>query len=98
MVVLDAGVVIAGLDTSDVHHAAAARVFTAARDRSDSFVLPVSAYAEVLVRPAAHGAATVIQLTPLAIGDARESRAPQREVGQVATPSSSATSTRMSSS
>ena len=35
---------------------------TAARDRGDSFVLPASAYAETLVRPAGRGAATVARV------------------------------------
>ncbi|HEX9504560.1 MAG TPA: type II toxin-antitoxin system VapC family toxin [Acidimicrobiia bacterium] len=60
--VLDAGVVIAGLDADDAHHTAAAGALTAARDRGDSFVVPASAYAEVLVRPAARGNATVARV------------------------------------
>lgn len=53
LTVLDAGVVIAGLDAGGAHHAAAAAALDAGRGRGDSFVLPASAYAEVLVRPAA---------------------------------------------
>jgi predicted nucleic acid-binding protein len=60
--VLDAGVVIAGLDAADAHHAAAASALTAARNRGDSFVLPASAYAEVLVRPAARGNTTLARV------------------------------------
>lgn len=60
--VLDAGVVIAGLDASDGHHAAAARALGAARDRGDSFVVPASAYAEILVRPAKRGNTTVARV------------------------------------
>lgn len=59
LTVLDAGVVIAGLDAGDAHHAAAADALAAARDRNDSFVVPASAYAEILVRPAGRDAATV---------------------------------------
>ena len=62
LTVLDAGVVIAGLDADDAHHAAAAGALAAARDRGDSFVLPASAYAEILVRPAAQGIATVARV------------------------------------
>ena len=62
LTVLDAGVVIAGLDADDAHHAAAADALTAARNRGDSFVLPASAYAETLVRPASRGAATVARV------------------------------------
>lgn len=74
--VFDAGVMIAGLDASDAHHAATARALSAARDRGDSFVIPASAYAEILVRPAAQGAATVARLDavidafPIAVADA----------------------------
>lgn len=59
LTVFDAGVVIAGLDADDAHHAAAAEALAEARDRGDSFVVPASAYAEVLVRPAGRGPAIV---------------------------------------
>jgi predicted nucleic acid-binding protein len=59
LTVLDAGVVIAGLDANDAHHVKVAASLSAARERGDSFVLPGSAYAEVLVRPAGRGPATV---------------------------------------
>jgi predicted nucleic acid-binding protein len=62
LTVLDAGVVIAGLDGDDAHHAAAADALSAARDRGDSFIVPASAYAEILVRPAAQGPATVARV------------------------------------
>jgi predicted nucleic acid-binding protein len=62
LTVLDAGVVIAGLDADDAHHAAAAVALTAAQERGDSFVLPASAYAEILVRPAARGNETVARV------------------------------------
>ena len=62
LTVLDAGVVIAGLDADDTHHAAAAHALGAARERGDSFIVPASAYAEILVRPAAQGSATVARV------------------------------------
>jgi predicted nucleic acid-binding protein len=62
LTVLDAGVVIAGLDADDAHHAAAAAALAAAQDRSDSFLLPASAYAEILVRPAARGIEVVARV------------------------------------
>jgi predicted nucleic acid-binding protein len=62
LTVLDAGIVIAGLDADDAHHPATASALATARDRGDSFVLPASAYAEVLVRPAAQGVATVARV------------------------------------
>jgi predicted nucleic acid-binding protein len=55
LTVLDAGVVIAILDASDVHHAAAAAAVTTARERGDTLVLPSSAYAECLVSPCRRG-------------------------------------------
>ena len=55
LTVLDAGVVIAILDSSDVHHQAALAGVTRAVDRGDEFVLPASAYAEVLVAPHRRG-------------------------------------------
>ncbi len=51
LIVLDAGVVIALLDASDTHHRAAKRALADARTAGASFVLPASAYAEVLVAP-----------------------------------------------
>jgi predicted nucleic acid-binding protein len=55
LTVLDAGVVIAILDASDVHHAAAAQAVSVALERGDTFVLPASAYAECLVAPYRRG-------------------------------------------
>ncbi len=59
LTVLDAGVVIALLDASDVHHAAAVASVRAARDRGDTLVVPASAYAECLVAPHRRGADAV---------------------------------------
>ncbi len=55
LIVLDAGVVIAVLDASDVHHAAAMKALADAQDSGDGFVLPASAYAECLVSPSRGG-------------------------------------------
>ena len=55
LTVLDAGVVIAILDGSDLHHDAATVAVAAAMDRGDVLVLPISAYAEVLVAPHRRG-------------------------------------------
>lgn len=62
LTILDAGVVIAVLDTDDVHHDVARAALREAIDRGDHLALPVSAYAEVLVGPYRSGvdaAATV---------------------------------------
>lgn len=55
LTVLDAGVVIAILGASDVHHEAAADAVASARERGDTLVLPSSAYAECLVSPYRRG-------------------------------------------
>jgi predicted nucleic acid-binding protein len=57
LIVVDASVVIALRTPQDVHHAAAAAAFD--RYRNDELVLPASAYAEMLVEPAAAGAAAL---------------------------------------
>lgn len=49
--VIDAGVVIGLLDSSDVHHEGARRALAYALDRRDELILPASAYSEVLVAP-----------------------------------------------
>ncbi len=49
IVVLDASVVIALLDSGDAHHAAA--VTAIGQARREALVLPASAYAEILVDP-----------------------------------------------
>jgi len=49
LTVLDASIVIAVLDGQDVHHAAARAGLASRLEARDSFVLPVSAYAETLV-------------------------------------------------
>ena len=49
LTILDAGVLIAILDSSDVHHQAARQAVADLLDRQEEFAIPVSAYAEVLV-------------------------------------------------
>jgi len=56
--VVDAGVLIAFMDRSDVHYAAA-RLAVEGAKRSDDLVLPASAYAEILVLPHRLGADAV---------------------------------------
>lgn len=55
LTVLDAGVVIALLDASDVHHVAAAASVRNALQLGDVLMLPASAYAECLVAPGRRG-------------------------------------------
>jgi len=57
VVVLDASVLIAFLDSTDVHHARA--VAAIAARRTDELVVPASAYAETLVRPFRESAAAL---------------------------------------
>lgn len=62
LTVLDAGVVIALGDTTDVHHRAAKTAVREAREAGARFILPASALAEVLVGPIrAHGLAVARQ-------------------------------------
>ena len=62
LTVLDAGIVIAVLDSSDTHHAAARVALLARIEARDALVLPASAYAEVLVAPQRAGAAAVAEV------------------------------------
>lgn len=55
LTVLDAGVVIAVVEQSDLHHDAAHRAVGAALDAGQRLVLPAAAYAEVLVKPSRAG-------------------------------------------
>ena len=57
LTVLDAGIVIALLDDTDGHHAAARAALDRTRDRGDVLVIPASAYAETLVVPFRNSAA-----------------------------------------
>lgn len=54
-VVLDASVVLALFDPTDVHHAAAVGSVRRSRDRGDALSVPVSVLAEVLVGSARQG-------------------------------------------
>ena len=51
LTVVDAGIVIAVLSPADIHHAAAKSALRDALATGETLVLPVSAYAEVLVAP-----------------------------------------------
>lgn len=55
LTVLDAGIVIAVIEQSDVHHDAAHRAVGAALEAGERLVLPAAAYAEVLVKPSRAG-------------------------------------------
>jgi predicted nucleic acid-binding protein len=62
LTILDAGVIIAILDSSDAHHAAARQAVTHARSQGDDLVIPASAYAEVLVGPFRQGASAAAKV------------------------------------
>lgn len=62
LIVLDAGVVIAALDSDDVHHVPAVSALRDALERADRLVVPVSAYAESLVGPSRRGSDAVATL------------------------------------
>ena len=59
LTVLDASMVIAVLDSEDAHHAAARAGVASRLDALDTFVLPVSAFAETLVGAFRSGDAAV---------------------------------------
>jgi predicted nucleic acid-binding protein len=59
LTVLDAGIVIAALDASDVHHGVSVQALREAREVGDALVVPASAYAEALVGPSRRGADAV---------------------------------------
>ena len=62
LTILDAGIIIAILDSSDAHHAAAREALTLVRSRGDELAVPASAYAEVLVGPFRQGASAVAKV------------------------------------
>ncbi len=62
LTILDAGIIIAILDASDAHHAAAREALMLARSRGDELAVPASAYAEVLVGPYRQGASAVAKV------------------------------------
>lgn len=57
--VLDSSVLIAMVDASDAHHAAARSMIETGRGAGDVFVVPVAAYAEFMVRPSQGDASTI---------------------------------------
>lgn len=57
LTLIDAGVLIGFMDSSDAHHEAARRELGEALGRSDRVVIPASAFAEALVAPARAGSA-----------------------------------------
>jgi predicted nucleic acid-binding protein len=59
LTVLDAGVIIGVLDSSDPHHAVARDAVAAAVERGDAIAVPASAYAACLVGPSRRGKAAV---------------------------------------
>lgn len=66
LVVLDAGVVIAALDTADANHAAA--VAALRRHASDDVRIPASALAEALVAPSRRGVIREVRETIESLG------------------------------
>lgn len=59
---IDAGILIAVLDAGDAHHVEAVRHLREARARGDRLIVPVSAYAQAMVRPSAAGPASQARL------------------------------------
>jgi predicted nucleic acid-binding protein len=55
LTILDAGVLIAILNSEDAHHERAREALSAACDRGDRMMVPASAYAEILVAPLRQG-------------------------------------------
>ena len=60
LIVVDASVIIGFLDARDAHHRAA--IAALGGPDADDLVLPVTAYAEVLVAPAQRGSAAMDQV------------------------------------
>jgi predicted nucleic acid-binding protein len=56
LTILDAGIIIAILDSGDAHHEAARETLTLVRSRGEELAIPASAYAEVLAGPFRQGA------------------------------------------
>ncbi len=61
LTVFDAGIVIAGFESENVHHERAAAAVGATIARGDTMLLPASAYAELMVRPAAGGDSLLVR-------------------------------------
>jgi len=70
LVVLDAGVVIAALDTADANHAAAVAFLQ--KHATDDIRVPASAFAEALVSPARRGVVNEVRETIASLGLAIE--------------------------
>lgn len=62
MTVLDAGVIIGFLDSSDPHHEKAHRAIGDALDRGDRLAMPASVFAEILVGPSRRGRTAVAEV------------------------------------
>ena len=62
LTILDAGVVIGGLEDNNVHHVPARAAMDTAVQRGDVLLLPTSAYAEVMVGPAHNGPAAMARI------------------------------------
>lgn len=62
LTVIDAGVLIGFVDSSDAHHQSSVREMRAALDRGDDLSIPASALAEALVGPSRKGEAAVRRL------------------------------------
>src|SRR5436190_5336745 len=58
LTILDAGVLIAILNSDDAHHERAREALAAALKRGDRLIVPASAYAEILVAPLRQSAAS----------------------------------------
>jgi predicted nucleic acid-binding protein len=65
LTVLDAGILIAALDSSDAHHSAAIAALRESRGSGDALVVPASAYAEALVGPSRRGVDAVATVDSL---------------------------------
>lgn len=59
LIVPDSSVLIAALDARDAHHDRAVEVLETAWDERERVVIPVIAYAEIMVRPLALGGAVL---------------------------------------
>ncbi|MDA8276886.1 MAG: PIN domain-containing protein [Actinomycetota bacterium] len=59
LTLVDAGILIAFLDETDVHHRVAKQELVSARQRGDQIAIPASALAESLVFPARKGESSV---------------------------------------
>jgi predicted nucleic acid-binding protein len=81
LTVLDAGVIIGVLDSSDPHHIAARDALAAAVEQGDALVVPASAYAECLVSPSRRGTAAVQVVNDFLFDLAAEVEPVTREVG-----------------